>query len=292
MIRKLYNTFFAFHSSQSEAESSTGNISIFPVETLPFERFSHSTLYQNNQNRYIALITDQQQSVVTDGQPWIFYVEDVVNIYWVNGEDAIRYCMIDPEQTEAMEYWMIHIVIPIFLTMRRELYFLHAGSVLIEDRLIAFMAPSFGGKSTLTNYFLQQNHPLVTDDKLGTFERDGVFYGVPSHPYHRPYRNPEDLGLKADSFGDGEKEITAIYMLEKSAPDGQIMIHELKGIEKFTRLHEGSEMNFFMMNREFVRYLSKLANGVRVFNITVPHDLARLDEVYQSIKHHTLEISK
>jgi hypothetical protein len=81
--------------------------------------------------------------------------------------------------------------------------------------------------------------------------------------------------------------IHAIYILEKSEPDAQCIIRPLKGIEKFSRLHEGGEMNFSFFTPQYVSYLAGLANKVAVFNVTVPHDLERLEEVYQIIKNHT-----
>lgn len=292
MLTKLYNKSFRFHSSDnpSSIDSSTDTIDIVPVETLPFHTYIYSYLYQNNQNRHIALMTDHEHTSVDAGQNWVFYVEDVVNFQWTNGENSIRYCMIDPTKGDIREYWLVHIVIPMFLSMQKSYYFIHAGSVLIEDKLVAFIAPSFGGKSTLTDYFLRQGHTMVTDDKLPTYESGGRYFGVPAHPYHRPYRKPEDLGLISPNFADEPREISAIYVLDKREPDEEIIIHPLKGIEKFSRLHEGAEMNFSFMNREYVSYLSKLANGVKVYNITIPHDLNRLDEVYQSIKGHVLGV--
>ena len=153
------------------------------------------------------------------------------------------------------------------------------------------MAPSHGGKSTLTDYFLQKGDALITDDKMATFEKDGVYYAVPSHPYHRPFRLEEVLGHLSETPATEVRPIHAIYILAKSEPDADIVIRRLKGIEKFSRLHEGGEMNFSFFTRDYVTYLSGLANKVDVFEIAVPHDLERLEEVYQAIKIHTLALA-
>ena len=149
------------------------------------------------------------------------------------------------------------------------------------------MAPSFGGKSTLTDYFIQRGHPLITDDKMATFERDGIYYAAPSHPYHRPFRTVEVLGHLCKNAATQSRPIHAIYILEKSDGNAQCAIRPLKGIEKFSRLHEGGEMNFSFFTHQYVAYLAGLANRVPIFAITVPHDLARLSEVYTTIHEHT-----
>jgi hypothetical protein len=149
------------------------------------------------------------------------------------------------------------------------------------------MAPSFGGKSTLTDYFIQRGHPLITDDKMATYEKDGMYYAVPSHPYHRPFRTVEVLGHLCENPATQVRPIHAIYILEKSEPDASCTIRRLKGVEKFARLHEGGEMNFSFFTPKYVSYLAGLANKVNVFSVTVPHDLQRLEEVYQIIKEHS-----
>jgi hypothetical protein len=183
-------------------------------------------------------------------------------------------------------------VLPIYFSISQKYRFLHAGAVEIDGQAVAFMAPSFGGKSTLTDYFLRRGHPLITDDKLATFERDGIYYAVPSHPYHRPFRTVEVLGHFAENTATQIHPIHAIYILEKGDPDGEIAIQKLKGVEKFSRLHEGGEMNFSFFTPQYVTYLAGLANYVNVFSVTVPHDLNRLEEVYQTIKNHAHIFSK
>jgi serine kinase of HPr protein (carbohydrate metabolism regulator) len=174
--------------------------------------------------------------------------------------------------------------------MNRTYNYLHAGAVEIEDKSVLFMAPSFGGKSTMTDYFLQRGHPLITDDKMATFERDGEYFAVPSHPFHRPFRTVEVLGYLSDNPAKVVRPIHAIYILEKAEPDVECSIRLLKGVEKFSRLHEGGEMNFSFFTQQYISYLAKLANKVPVFNVTVPHDLNRLEEVYGIIKTHSLGI--
>ena len=60
-----------------------------------------------------------------------------------------------------LEYWCFHIVLPIFFTIEETFDFLHAGAVEVEGKLILFVAESFGGKSTMTDFFMKQGHTSI-----------------------------------------------------------------------------------------------------------------------------------
>lgn len=259
---------------------------ILKDDSLDESSFPLNLIYQNNQDRNVTLRSRFSPEHI-EGNEWCFGVEGVVTFTWESHSPLIRYRYGSLGSDELFVFWLYHIVLPIYFSIRRIYQFLHAGAVEIGGRAVLFMAPSHGGKSTLTDYFLRQDLPLITDDKLGTFERDGVYYAVPSHPYHRPYRTMEVLGDECSRFVDQPREIGVIYMLEKVPPEGEITIRPLRGIEKFSRLHEGGEMNFSFLNTQYVEYLSQFANSVAVFAITIPQDKERLQEVYETIMQHS-----
>ncbi len=269
-----------------------GSLSVLSDNTINHVSFPVSLIYQNNQERQISLLTDRVFTAPGADQPWIFHVENVISFAWETKGSVIRYRFGELATEDIFQFWLYHVVLPIYFSISQKYRFLHAGAVEIDGQAVAFMAPSFGGKSTLTDYFLRRGHPLITDDKLATFERDGIYYAVPSHPYHRPFRTVEVLGHFAENTATQIHPIHAIYILEKGDPDGEIAIQKLKGVEKFSRLHEGGEMNFSFFTPQYVTYLAGLANYVNVFSVTVPHDLNRLEEVYQTIKNHAHIFSK
>lgn len=286
----IYNYDLLFSDSafaESESPTSFGALSIIKDESVEHSSLPVSLLYQNNQDRQVSLVTDREFTIPADDQPWIFHVENVISFAWETQRNIISYRYHELATDEIFQFWLYHIVVPIYFSINRTYNFLHAGAVEIDGQAVAFMAPSFGGKSTLTDYFLHRGHSLITDDKLATYEDNGVYYSVPSHPYHRPFRTVEVLGHLAQNFATQIHPLHAIYILEKSVPDSEIAIRKLKGIEKFSRLHEGGEMSFSFFTPKYVSYLAGLANKVSVFSITVPHDLERLEEVYQAIKEHT-----
>jgi hypothetical protein len=262
-------------------------LDILSDESIDISVYPIALVYQNNQDRQISLLTDHEFTIPSVEQPWIFHVENVISFAWETQGRVIRYRFHELATDEIFQFWLYHVVLPIYFSISQIYRFLHAGAVEIDEKSVLFMAPSHGGKSTLTDYFLRRGHPLITDDKMATYERDGIYYAVPSHPYHRPFRTVEVLGHLSENSTTQIRPIHAIYILEKSEPDVECLIRPLKGVEKFSRLHEGGEMNFSFFTPQYVTYLAGLANKVQVFNVTVPHDLERLEEVYQIIKNHT-----
>lgn len=271
--------------SSSEAKNDT--LHILRDDTINVSDYKNSLIYQNNQDRQVSLTTDREFTTPSDDQRWIFHVENVISFAWTTKGNTISYRYHELATDDIFRFWLYHIVGPIYFSINRTYNFLHAGAVEIEDKPVLFMAPSHGGKSTLTDYFIQRGHPLITDDKMATFQRDGNYYAVPSHPYHRPFRTVEVLGHLCQNPATQIRPIHAIYILEKAEADVPCVIRRLKGVEKFSRLHEGGEMNFSFFTPQYISYLAGLANAVNVFNVIIPHDLNRLEEVYQIIKEHT-----
>jgi hypothetical protein len=290
----LYNYLLQFNEEcESIHENVCSNcLSILSKTAFDLKDFPFELIYQNNQDRNVILATDREFDQPADDQKWLFSVENVISYTWQSNSHEMFYTFHEGATDEIFKFWLYHIVLPIKLSIEQVYKFLHAGAVEIDENAVLFMAPSFGGKSTLTDYFLQRGHPLITDDKMATFEKDGEYYAVPSHPYHRPFRTVEVLGHLCENPATQIRPIHAIYILAKAEADAPIVIRRLKGVEKFSRLHEGGEMNFSFFTPQYVAYLAGLANRIKVYEIIVPHDMERLEEVYQSIKEHTNSIDK
>jgi len=251
------------------------------------EKFQYRLKYFNNQGRDISLYTEREFSCTEKGQLWAFEVEDVMVFFWESGTETLRYIPHKKFTSRLLEYWALHIVLPIFFTVEEKYDFLHAGAVEVEGKPILFVAESFGGKSTMTDYFLKKGHMLVSDDKVATYEVDGKFICTASIPFHRPYRKLEDLGYFVENIAHTPKPIHAIYELDRSEANAEIGITELSGIEKFKALRYSSEYNLSFLKTKRFAYLTRLAKAVPVYKVTVPWDLDRLDEVYKIIIMHT-----
>lgn len=286
-----YKHFIDFIPKLENEKSTVGSFShMFTVKESPFfdikQKMKYTIKFFNNQGRDMALYSESKFSPVKDGQLWACEVEEVVSFFWESGTKTLFYIPHEKFTEQLLEYWSLHIVIPIYFTIEETYDFLHAGAVEVDGDPILFIAESFGGKSTMTDYFLKQGHTLVSDDKVATYEQNRVFLSVPSIPFHRPYRKMEDLGYFVENVASNPKPIHAIYELEKTKAGAPITITELHGIEKFKALRYSSEINLsFLKTKRFV-FLSRLAKAVPVYKVTVPWDMERLGEVHDMIVEH------
>ena len=255
--------------------------------TAPFDRLSHCLQFINNQGREVALLSDAALEKKRPGKLRGLSVENVVTFWWEEGTSLICYAMDSEGTRELVDYWLLHTLLPLYFTLEEHYAILHAGAVDVTGHPVLFIAESCGGKSTMTDFFIQQGHRMLSDDKVAIYEESGLFFAVPSYPYHRPYRKMEDLGCFVSNFSPKPEPIGTIYELERVQPDASIEIIELSGIEKFTALRYASEMNFSFLKPKRFDFLTHLAANVPLFRVHVPWDIDRLSEVYNAIVTHT-----
>ena len=240
--------------------------------------------FYNNQDREISLC------LKTDS--FVFKVKDVVSFEGFTKTNEVFYQLHEKGTQQLLEYWFTHTLLPIFFTLTNKYYFLHAGAVKVDNTNILFMADSMGGKSTMTDHFLQKGHPLISDDKVGTFEENGKFMLVSSYPYHRPYRKFEDLGYKVENFVEGSGHLDVIYMLDVNETYDKVTLEELKGIEKVSLLIRGTDIGLPVFKKERFAHVTALANATPVFRVHIPKDLERLSEAYEQIVKNTKQIGE
>jgi len=238
-------------------------------------------------NRKVYLYSDRVFDGSEMGQPWSYEVKEVVKFYWVSGERIIYYELDKKGDANLLGFWFIHLLLPLYMTLENMYDFLHAGAVEVEGKPIFFIAPSMGGKSTMTDYFIKQGHTLISDDKVPTFIQDGKFMAVGSHPYNRPYRKFEELGYRVDKFIEKIKPIHVFYELEGVDVDAKITIEEIKGFKKFGVLLPNYLYMFSYLKPQRLKYLSSMLNSIRVFRVQVPWDMERLGEVHDMICEHS-----
>ncbi len=258
--------------------------------TIPLEKYIFRVEFDTNQDRNIFVKAKHDFTKDDSLTDWIFVVEDVVTFLCNGNENKILYYCDEKYSDTLMNYWLIHIVLPIYFTLNTTYYFLHTGSVSIDNRATLFLGNSYAGKSTLTDYFLKKNHSLVSDDKLATFYDNEKFYCQPSHSFHRPYRETESLGIRTDNFSKETLAIGVIYWIIPVEADKDIKISELKALEKFKVLRYSTEMDLYVNQEKRFEYITKLANNIKVFSIDIPRDLNRLEEVYNKIINHNISI--
>jgi len=252
------------------------------------DKFKYKMSFPSSQGRELSLYSNREFMSNKEDKIWAFEVKEVITFFWHSDSMLIEYIQHKNFTEYLLNYWLFHVVMPVFFIIEGIYDFLHAGSVEIEGDPILFIAPSMGGKSTMTDYFIKQGHTMISDDKVAIFHKDGHFYAVPSYPYHRPYRNMEDMGKFVNNFAHISKKMNIVYLLEKVSDHDKVKIEELTGIEKFKALRDAKEMNLFFHEFDQLEYLAKIGKEICVFKVTVPWNLKRINEVYHAIiQHHS-----
>jgi hypothetical protein len=214
---------------------------------------------------------------------WALEIRGVLSLLWDAAERTIYYREEEGCTPERLRFWVLHTFLPLVLELERSCRILHVGSVEVEGKPVLFSAFSYGGKSTLTDYFLQRGHTLLSDDSLGIEEREGSCYAIPSYPFHRPFRQLETLGHYAENFSTEPKPLHAVFLLEKSGPGAAVTLTELRGVEKFKAFHYSAYIDFDFMKEERFVFFMEMAKRIPVYRVAVPWDKERLREVYGAI---------
>ena len=236
--------------------------------------------------RELQIHTDRELSLSEQGQPWCFEVGEVARFRWLGGSSRITFERLSKGIDHRLAFWLIHIFLPLYFTLEGRYEFIHASSVDIGDHTVLFTAPSHGGKSTLTDYFVQQGHALVSDDKVGTYREGDRYFAVPSHPGRRPFRKFEELGHHTEHFSPGRRTIHALYNLYAVEPAADVQIEKIRGHQGFTQVLPNYLFNFRFLQARRLQYLGAMLGVVPVFRVAVPWDLDRLADVYRAICTH------
>ncbi len=214
---------------------------------------------------------------------WGLELKDVLTLIWEPEEQIIYYIKGEHYSAQRLEFWIYHTFFPMSLELNRVYHFLHVGAVRVQNRTLFFSAPSFGGKSTLTDYFIQQGATLISDDAVGIEKKEDTYVAVPAYPFHRPYREPEELGYPVEKFAEKIQNIDAIFVLQKEDKRADVVIKEVKGVEKFKALYHAVFIEFPFRKKERFTFFSQMAQAVTVYRISIPWDLKRLEEVHKAI---------
>lgn len=265
----------------------TGNTLRLSVKQPDFPELS-CVLYQcSTHGRRIKLCTDLAHARNVPGQHWRFEVEGVASLAWRSGASDLWYQLHEEGSRALLAFWFVHIFLPLHLTLERGYDFIHSAAVEVANQPILFIAPSMGGKSTLADYFLKRGHPMLSDDKVATFLRDGRYWAVPSHPHHRPYREHEVLGLPLENFAGRARPIRAFYVLAQGEPDSEVQINEVAGFRKFQELLPNYLYDFEFLREQRLRWLAQLADQSLVFKVQRPWKMECMQEVYSAIFAHS-----
>jgi len=252
-------------------------------DTTYRERFNVISDHAELSGRKIKYYAQNSYEKCDIGCEWGVEIEDLLFISWRCGEHTLHYTSLNEYTPELLNFWVLHTIIPMALVLEKSIEVLHVGAVEIENEAVLLSALSYGGKSTLTDYFIEQGYHFFGDDTVGIQVENNIYKAVPSYPYCRPYRKPESLGLKSGFFVENTRKIKAIFVLNKVSSDAKIEIKQLNGIEKYQALHHSFFLNFDFLKQDHFHWMNEMINVIPVYNITIPWELNRLEEVYKHL---------
>jgi len=264
------------------------DISLFKSDdTTLFEQLTVRSEYRPLSGREARYGAMQVYAACETGCRWGVDVKGLVQFVWTRGEHTLHYHTEETCTPELLQFWTLHTIIPMMLSLDQTYSILHVGAVTIDDKAIIFSADSFGGKSTLTDYFLRKGHRLLSDDTLGVYEDDNRFLAVASYPFHRPFRSAESLGYKVSEVVETPKVIKAVYLLVRADAKSAVSISKIQGVEKYKALHFSTFIDFDFLKKSTFSQMSAFVNVTPVYRVMVPWDTERLEAVYESICEHS-----
>ncbi|BAF73022.1 hypothetical protein [Sulfurovum sp. NBC37-1] len=276
-LQKVYDS-FDFPSP----ENGSGNrVEVREIGTYEGFKRRSALVYLSERGCYYLSNTPPEK--IGKDDDWGLEVENVLSLVWESEHRRILYGKGKAFTPKLLQFWIYHTFFPIVLELERSYKMLHVGAVEIGGGPVFFSAPSFGGKSILTDYFIRQGHTLYADDTLPVREENGKYIAYPSFPYHRPYRQPETLGHRAENFARKPAPIKALFELEPAEPDAPVEITVPKGIGRFKAFLYSSFLKFTFMKKERFNFFTQMAMQVPVYRVLVPWDKERLPEVYEAI---------
>ncbi len=184
---------------------------------------------------------------------------------------------------------------------------LHGSAVSINDQAVLFLGESGMGKSTTAAFFAQHGHPVITDDISALHEHDGRFWITPGYPSLRLFQSsftpqlmeaqptvrpiaPEwdkqylALDDQQFQFAHAPLAISRIYLIaawaERAALTPLPTLEAMAWLNRYNYLYHLSEVDAHRRNFAF---LARLASMVPVVQLTLPNQIAHLDQLYDAV---------
>ena len=226
------------------------------LDHIPTEGTANVELQPGDSNRFesIAAKVDFDQSDwihkfdLPDGWTYLRYDELFEFLVSPSG-DQILYRMLGNVSVESFQTYALGRVFS-FALVKMGFEPLHAATVVVDGKAIAFLGASTFGKSSLAACFVAGGHQLLTDDTLRVEERDGQYVAFPGPPRLRLL--PKVARLYLGSVSDG----VLMNPREKDA----------KGAKLVFRLSESQSF-------------AKVANLSAIYVVTAPRKVHRKQSI-------------
>jgi len=255
--------------SVSEAPYHNGE-EVFSKKSRPVSYIGRELKYLSN-----TAFAERQKGAFS----WALEIEDLLTLIWDCKTHNILYIRHKNYTEELLRFWLFHTFFPLVLELEGRYHILHAASVEIEGRAMIFSAPSYGGKSTLVDCLMRRGYAFLSDDIVVIDAYNGRHYAISSYPYHRPFRKVETLGYPIENRATAQSEIGFFFVLKKTGKNDDISFSRIKGSGKLKAIQESSYIDFAYTKKEYFAFYSALAREVKIYELRIPWDLQRLDEV-------------
>ncbi|QSR86390.1 hypothetical protein EM20IM_07770 [Candidatus Methylacidiphilum infernorum] len=168
---------------------------------------------------------------------------------------------------EKFKYYFYQVVLPLFGQCLGKLLFLHGGAFEVQSQAVGLVAASGGGKSTLLSAFQEQGYPLVADDRIGFVVESEEPSVVPSHPFLRNYRKPEEIGRPVSLFAREILPLKSIFFLRWTDKD-EPWIEKVEPSKAFRNLYLNS--SFVLDERVHAQKILKWLTRIKTYRLFLP----------------------
>jgi hypothetical protein len=227
--------------------------------------------------RYASMLPFREN--IRKKMPWAMHIKDVATLMWIPKEQKIGYSIEKAFTPERLRFWVYHTFLPLLFEMQQQYHIIHAGGVELSDKALLFIAPSFGGKSTLTASLHQDGYRLLGDDTIALKATGKGVNAIASYPFYRPYREPETLGYQTQLYVTKTLDDISLCILKKVPADALCTIEPIHGVMRFKALHLSAFVPIPFLKKQMFQTQQLLLQHIPVYEITVPWDKTRLNEV-------------
>ncbi len=220
-----------------------------------------------------------------------------------------------------IERWLVGTVLSLWLELKG-VPVLHASSVVIEGKAVAFLATNLAGKSSLAAALMLRGYPLLTDDALALECGDSHCVGRPGYPRIRlwpdqakhflghfedlelihPDASKRNVPIGPDGIGvfcDKSMPVGCIYIPRRKEPQekrGSVEILSVSPRDAFIELVRYSFttriLSKFGLQGERMQSLTQIVLQVPIRRLQYPSGLQFLPQVCETIVEDAISLSK
>ena len=187
---------------------------------------------------------------------------------------------------------------------QRGLLPLHASAIAVTGRAVALAGPSGVGKSTLAAAFSTRGHAVLSDDICIVNTRNGAtvlsstprlrlwrqaldHFGISSDGLPRALSRSEKYVIEGHWVGAEQQQLAAVILLSRGACR-EVTIRRVRGRSAFSSLQDAVHMFGIARSLGFEAAIFTALGqmfdaGVTVWELSVPDDLACLDQAVEKV---------